>query len=316
VLSVIVVFCTVYALVLPAITLSDEPICGQQVHEHTDGCYRQEVRVFDCPAAAHVHEDCADELGNMACGFGETVLHRHQPHCYDEEGKLLCPLQEQSETQATPDEACRQPAEHCHTPSCYDEEGVRICGLLSGVNHTHDETCWKTIHLDQPELICKLPEHIHVDACYLSPEDLPPEKKEFLCDIGAHAHGEGCYDEAGNLICTMPEHLHDAACKVPDFDETAGVETQGDWEATLEGVTLTGHWGKDLLAIAQSQLDYRESNTTDCWQLNLQEPTKPSGIRGKFWRDYRRHGIDYVMDHYGEVPLWLKAGRKIRGLFK
>lgn len=259
VLSVIVVFCTVYALVLPAITLSDEPICGQQVHEHTDACYRREVRVFDCPAAAHVHEDCADQLGNMACGFGEAVLHRHQPHCYDEAGALLCPLQEQGEIQATPDEASRQPAEHWHTPSCYDEEGARICGLLSGVTHTHDETCWKTIHLDQPELICPLPEHIHVDACYLSPEDLPPEKKEFLCDIGAHAHGEGCYDEAGNLICTMPEHLHSAACKVPDFDENADVETQGDWEATLEGVTLTGHWGRDLLAIAQSQLDYRES---------------------------------------------------------
>ena len=259
-LAVIVVFCTVYALVLPAITLADQPICGQQVHEHTDSCYRHELKIFDCAAANHVHNGCEDQLGNPSCGFGEVVLHRHQDHCYDEGDTRMCPLQEQvADAQATADQASGVPAEHVHTPSCYDEEGNRICGLRSGVLHTHDETCWKIIHLDEPELICKLPEHIHVDACYLDPEDLPREKKEFLCDIGAHAHEDGCYDGAGSLICTMPEHLHDVTCKVPDYDPQANVETQADWESTLEGVTLNGHWPEDLLRVAQSQLDYRES---------------------------------------------------------
>ena len=93
---------------------------------------------------------------------------------------------------------------------------------------------------------------------------------------------------------------------MPDFVDEMGTSL----------VLIHTERGKELFDAIKEKLDYRESNTTDCWQLNLQEPTKPSGIRGKFWRDYRKHGIDYVMDHYGVVPLWLKAGRKIRGLFK
>ncbi len=93
---------------------------------------------------------------------------------------------------------------------------------------------------------------------------------------------------------------------MPDFVDEMGTSL----------VLIHTERGKELFDAVKEKLDYRESNTTDCWQLNLQEPTKPSGIRDKFWRDYRKHGIDYVMDHYGVVPLWLKAGRKIRGLFK
>ena len=43
-LSVMVVFCTVYALVLPAITMTRPTICGQEEHTHTEQCY---VRVPD-----------------------------------------------------------------------------------------------------------------------------------------------------------------------------------------------------------------------------------------------------------------------------
>ena len=93
---------------------------------------------------------------------------------------------------------------------------------------------------------------------------------------------------------------------MPDFVDEMGTSL----------VLIHTEQGRELFDEIKEKLDYRESNTEDCRQLNLQEPTKPSGIRGKFWRDYRKHGIDYVMDHYGVVPLWLKAGRKIRGLFK
>ncbi len=36
-------------------------------------------------------------------------------------------------------------------------------------------------------------------------------------------------------------------------------ETPKDWEKSLEGVELTGDWAQDLLAVARSQLGYRES---------------------------------------------------------
>ena len=426
-MAMVVVFCTVYALVLPAITLSEEPICGQEAHEHTDECYRSEILVAQCPAAAHVHDaSCQGTLENPACGFGEQILHTHADNCYDQLGKLICELpelqehlhddacapteqtlicqlqeaeghvhsaectaeaelicqltetpghthgegcyeeqtvltcQEQevqphahaeecyglseepicgqehdheaacyekvltctveeteghvhtdgcyrleqtlicTETEAeahTHGEGCwseaktcaleeaeghihseecyetkqsgtcqiQQVADHVHTESCFDGEGQRICGLISGVKHVHDETCFKVIRLDTPELICQQPVHIHVDACYLDPGDLPPSKKDFYCDKGVHAHGDDCYNTAGELTCNILEHSHDVSCKVPHYDPEADVETEKDWEATVKDVNLSGRWPADLMAVAGTQLGYRESKQNVVW---------------------------------------------------
>ena len=38
-LSAVIVFCTVYALILPAITMERTAYCGLEVHEHTDACF-------------------------------------------------------------------------------------------------------------------------------------------------------------------------------------------------------------------------------------------------------------------------------------
>lgn len=48
-LGVLVVFCTVYALVLPAITLSDQPVCGLDAHTHTEDCYRPNWSAMNVP---------------------------------------------------------------------------------------------------------------------------------------------------------------------------------------------------------------------------------------------------------------------------
>ena len=42
-LACVVVFCTVYALILPAITLEKEPSCGMEEHTHTEACYATEI---------------------------------------------------------------------------------------------------------------------------------------------------------------------------------------------------------------------------------------------------------------------------------
>ena len=382
-MAVIVVFCTVYALVLPAITLSENPNCGQQVHTHGDGCYRTQIVVPECAAAAHIHDEtCEDSLQNPACGFGERILHSHAENCYDRSGilicqlpelqehihdatcgsterKLICTLEELPEHAHTEEcyeremvlicqeaeqqshlhtEECysygeelscnqehdhspecyerlllctceelmlhnhidscyelqeklvcmegqqghihndtcyetvtnlscqqEQVAEHLHTPSCYDEAGQRCCGMLSGVIHVHDDTCFKQIILDEPELICSLPEHTHVDSCYLDAADCPPVQKEFYCGLGLHQHNADCYDTTGALVCTIPVHTHDVSCKVPDYDPEADVETAADWEATVKDVALTGKWPADLLNVAATQLGYRESKRNVLW---------------------------------------------------
>ena len=39
ILSCIVVFCTAYALIIPAVTMSRDTACGREEHTHTEACY-------------------------------------------------------------------------------------------------------------------------------------------------------------------------------------------------------------------------------------------------------------------------------------
>ena len=57
-LSCVVVFCTVYALILPAITLERKTVCGQEKHSHTEECYSSDGQLT-CGKTEHTHtESC------------------------------------------------------------------------------------------------------------------------------------------------------------------------------------------------------------------------------------------------------------------
>ena len=69
--------------------------------------------------------------------------------------------------------------------------------------------------------------------------------------------------------------------------------------------------GEELFEKIQSELDYRSSNTTQCWQANLEAPTQKSEQREEFWNDYKKKGIDFVMKKYGSVPVKTKIKNKL-----
>lgn len=59
-LSCVVVFCVVYALTLPAITLEGKTICGMEEHTHTEACYQDDKLI--CDKEEHQHtEDCYEK---------------------------------------------------------------------------------------------------------------------------------------------------------------------------------------------------------------------------------------------------------------
>ena len=59
-LSCVVVFCVVYALTLPAITLEGKTICGMEEHTHTEECYQDDKLI--CDQEEHQHtEDCYEK---------------------------------------------------------------------------------------------------------------------------------------------------------------------------------------------------------------------------------------------------------------
>ena len=335
VLAGVVVFCTTYALILPAITLEKQ--CDIPEHTHTDACYAQvtsvEKRVPVCSAKTleiHRHTaDCYDANGNPTCGYADFVVHSHDSRCYDETGNLWCPLSEieahrhtadcyalpeghthaegcytsvrgnlvcgqhihtdacyeweqvlscdlptNSAEYAQPVLVCTKPeiVLHRHTPDCFDADGNLICGQTQILEHRHSDACFEavaepvdtgkltctdTAHVHTArcygtwELVCGQEEHTHSEACTAVESEEP-----VFCGKDAHTHGEACRDENGELVCGAEKHTHSLACYA---DPGADVETAELWEQTFAGVTLTGNWRQDTLAIAETQLGYAES---------------------------------------------------------
>ena len=69
--------------------------------------------------------------------------------------------------------------------------------------------------------------------------------------------------------------------------------------------------GEELFEKIKGALDCRLSNTTQCWQANLEAPTKKSEQREEFWGDYQKKGIDFVVKKYGTVPMKTRIKNKL-----
>ena len=94
-LACVVVFCTVYALILPAITM-EKGACEIPEHTHSEACYTQVTSATRTEPVCtieslnlHQHDDtCYDSEGNLTCGYADFVVHQHDSACYDENGNL------------------------------------------------------------------------------------------------------------------------------------------------------------------------------------------------------------------------------------
>lgn len=250
VMAAIVVFCTTYALILPAITWERHLLCDTKEHTHTASCYAEveitpEKRELTCSVAEHVHSDsCYKEVTTYVCGLDEDETHQHTADCMQTERVLTC---EQSE-------------------------------------HTHDDSCYHiTPAVTQRQLVCTKPEHVHTDACYDAP---PSSDSGYYCGYAEHTHDDSCYFEDGSLRCTMKEHTHTLSCQI---DKTADLETATEWERTFADVKLKDNWAQNVLAIADTQLGYTESDKNF-----VIDDEKTGAVRG-----YSRYGAWYG-DPYGD----------------
>ena len=322
VLAGVVVFCTTYALILPAITLEKQ--CDIPEHTHTDACYAQvtsvEKRVPVCSAETleiHRHTaDCYDADGNPTCGYADFVVHSHDSRCYDETGNLWCPLPEIEAHRHTADcyalpeehthaEGCYTSVrgdlvcgEHVHTDACYTETAVLACGLEESEEHQHDENCYETSR----ELTCGIDsDHSHTDACYEWEQvlscDLPTDSAEdaqpvLVCtkpEIVLHRHTSDCFDADGNLICEQTqilEHRHSDAC----FETVAEPVDTGTLTCTDTAHVHTARcYGTWELVCGQEEHTHSEA----CTQ-NEQEETVFCG------KDAHTHG-EACRDENGEL---------------
>ena len=204
-MACVVVFCTVYALILPAITL-EKGACEIPEHTHSDACYTQVT---------------TREKRNLICTVNaDTVIHHHDSACYDAEGKLWCPLPE-IEPHAHTESCYAVPeadapevhshtddcytmergeltcTEHVHTDGCYTETSTLICGLEESDGHQHGESCRN----EAGEIVCGIEAsegHHHDGSCYET-------SRELTCGVDSdHQHTDQCYEQIKTLICDLP----------------------------------------------------------------------------------------------------------------
>lgn len=82
ILSVLVIFCTAYALISPAITMEETAYCGKEEHQHSATCYTKELicelPIEETNAEVHEHTDgCYETV--LVCSIEE---HTHTRACY------------------------------------------------------------------------------------------------------------------------------------------------------------------------------------------------------------------------------------------
>lgn len=247
-LAAIVVFCTTYALILPAITKERTSYCGHEAHAHEEACYEERLI---CMLSEKV-----------PIAEPEVEYHTHEETCYQEKTDLICTIVEEEG--------------HIHSDECKEIVPVNQCGLEENEEHTHTEECF----IEAATIVCGLEEtaatHVHEEACYQTTTVLVCEKEEVaLPDV--HVHGEECYETV--LICEKEEHAHELLCY---SNPNADVETEEDWEATIPK-ELTGVWSDDLLVVAKSQLGYQES--TKNYVVVEEEETKGYTRYGDWYGD-------------------------------
>lgn len=247
-----------------ALTTDNEYCCGMEEHVHTDDCYTEE----------------------LVCGYEEGEPEEpDSAFSVDSEPTTEEPEAEPEEPQ--PEEI--EPEVHHHTADCYETVLVEHKELTCGQEeHTHDETC--PVDPDTGDFLCGYEEHTHTDDCFTTETETEEklicgyEEGEVISDGTAadddgiaaledtntatsvaddssseavsepvlHHHTEACYEKV--LTCTIPEHTHTLACLA---DYSADVETDDDWQKYSVG--LSDNWNEALLAVAQEQLGYKES---------------------------------------------------------
>ena len=212
VLACAVVFCTTYALILPAITLSAEPKCGLEEHTHTEDCYETRLVCGQTESGPETApETAADPVDGTApesdpAGSQEAAepAHVHTDACY--ERVLTC-----------------EKTEHTHTDACYADPAA-----------AEDPKDWEPQDLTGDWNRDTL-------AIALAQESYRPSEDYFTVDdtgerIGDTRYGDWCGDPFGEWNLSFAAFcLHFAGAAEEAFPAETSAEA---WRTALDALDL------------------------------------------------------------------------------
>lgn len=287
-LAAITVFCTTYALILPAITMSTTAYCGLEEHEHSEACYERQ----------------------LVCGF-------------DENGNAVTPQEGEPATEIVT-ESVLVDAGHIHDESCYNVETTLICENTEE-DHEHTEACYeevKTLVCGEEEREAVYEER-EVEVPVEAPDAQAAPAVEAPVSEGTHEHTDACYEEV--LICEKEEHKHTDECFA---NSEADLETAEIWERTLpEKSAMKDEWKEDTLLVAQSQVGYKESEANYV-VVNEEHKgyTRYGEMFGVPYGDWCAMFLQFSLHYAGvdtramvgspSVPLWVEAEIENENFYK
>ena len=245
VLAAVVVFCTTYSLIMPAITM-ETPQCGLEEHTHGSNCYESTL-VCTQEESGHTHGDgcyTVTTTRELTCSQEEGGGHTHGSGCYSTETEEVEKTGTRTETVQTGSQTVVDEVDEegnvvsSHEEPIYEEQEVE---------YTYTET------VEREVLTCTESEgggHTHDDSCYTE-----TEHRELTCTEAetGHTHGEDCYEKT--QICELEEHTHDASCypedgegeDVPPVDGEEGEDVPPiDGEEGEDVPPIDGEEGEDV----------------------------------------------------------------------
>ncbi len=132
--AIVVVFWTVYLLILPAITMENDTYCGLDEHIHDDGCYAVESNLicgYDLVSVTESEEPTTEEFTTEEFTTEEqTTEEQTTEESATEEITFEETVAENTETT----EEC-----HIHTSDCYEYKKTLECTVTE---HMHEEVCF------------------------------------------------------------------------------------------------------------------------------------------------------------------------------
>ena len=235
------------------------------------------IMVIAC-VAAWLHVDGIATTGEAMCGYEE---HTHNANCY--ELVYTCGYEEGEVLSEAPDYAAIEAeirAEFEADVAAQAEEQASALQAAQDAAAAEAEAAGEDPDLAREAIAAAAEPTPTVDEDALrAAVDAAYAEAEAAMEV--HTHTEACTE--ARLVCDLEEHTHVPLCySNPNID----AETADDWEATFADVELTGEWPQDVLAIAETQIGYTESEQN--FQLG------DGGER----RGYTRYG-DWYGNPYG-----------------
>ena len=140
-LSCIVVFCTVYVLILPAITLERKTTCGQEEHVHTEECYSADSQLI-CGREEHLHTEICYATADHIPDIQSDVAEWEENPVQEDDGNMVQDEGDAGEIEFMPDESSDQEADNIE--GAEDPAGAQEADFTSGDEGSVEDTAEPT----------------------------------------------------------------------------------------------------------------------------------------------------------------------------